>query len=145
MFFSTKNIKKIAILLVSIWIIHPVLADATSKKIKSQHITKIHKAKKPTKPRVKKAAKKITTRQKKSIRVQKPSYLAKQSGKSSTIIHKKNIYPTVMPAYLLTSLEKNMVNFVRNTVEGIRYTTYKLGGAKIDTHAAFILSIVHDM
>jgi len=49
------------------------------------------------------------------------------------IVNTNNVTRSNLPAYLLTSIEKNLVNFVRQTIATIRYTAYKLGGTHIDT------------
>ncbi|VVC74953.1 hypothetical protein AQUSIP_02270 [Aquicella siphonis] len=53
-------------------------------------------------------------------------------SKPTTKIDVANVSRSHMPSYLLSTIEKNLVNFVRNTVAGIRYTAYKLGGTRID-------------
>lgn len=49
------------------------------------------------------------------------------------IVNTTNITQSHLPTYSLSSIERNLVNYVRKTVESIRYTAYKLGGTKIDT------------
>src|SRR5437868_9724752 len=47
-------------------------------------------------------------------------------------VNTNNLQHSLIPAYLLTSIQKNLVNFVKNTMESIHYTTYKLGGTRIE-------------
>lgn len=44
----------------------------------------------------------------------------------------KSMAHSLLPTYLLSSIEKTLVKFVRNTVDSINYTKYKLGGTKIE-------------
>jgi hypothetical protein len=51
----------------------------------------------------------------------------------STKVDTENISVSHLPGYLLSSIEKTLVNFVRSSIESIRYTAYKLGGTRIDS------------
>jgi cell wall-associated NlpC family hydrolase len=62
-----------------------------------------------------------------------PTHAAINPVTPAAKVNTPNISHSLLPGYLLSSIEKNLVHFVRNTIESIRYTTYKLGGTKIDT------------
>src|SRR5260221_14788665 len=103
MFFSIKNI---AVIMLSIWIMHPFLADAAAKKTKAHRSNAIHKTikikktksrapktvKKPVtkKPVTKKvvakkavakkaAAKKVVAKKTRRVKARKPTHLSRQS------------------------------------------------------------------
>lgn len=83
-------------------------------------------------------ARKYAARSKSLKSAPKPSLAAsrpvsrKHISKPSTQIETANVTRSHSPGYLLSSIEKNLVKFVRNTVAGIRYSAYKLGGTRID-------------
>lgn len=71
---------------------------------------------------------------KKTKQHQHPSKHSIQSHSSQrTQINTSNLHHTTLPAYLLSPAEKNLVNFVRNTVASAHHSAYKLGGSQIDT------------
>jgi len=105
----------IATLLFS-WLIQPDFAIAITKK---HHTHRIKHTKKKS-PRIKRN------------RVSRPTHAIHTSHLTRTTVNTPNIQYSFFPSYLLTSMEKNLVKFVRNTVESIHYTTYKLGGTRIE-------------
>lgn len=74
--------------------------------------------------------KKVTTKKKKVIR--HPVH-AKPAARASTRVNTSNLNQSNLPGYLLNSVEKTLVSFVQDTVSTISYTSYKLGGTKIDS------------
>lgn len=117
-------------------IIQPVFATTTkNKKIHAHHAKIVSK-----KPIVKKhGRKKIVTRHNikhKKTLARKKSKRLHASKTTHAIqpsqVNTSNIGHSFFPTYLLTSMQKNLVNFVRNTIESIHYTTYKLGGTRIE-------------
>lgn len=53
--------------------------------------------------------------------------------KTQTVIQKQNVATSSVPTYSLSSIEKNLVGFVRNTIASLRYSVYQMGGTRIDT------------
>lgn len=146
------NFKKIILTIAMfIWAIHTCFAtniqhSTRSKKIKSSTVKTIkhspHKVTTKTKPKSvqkKKARTKLTKKTYKNNN--KPKVIQKKHPihkVSSLKYHQPTIKnvpmaPTQIPAYSLSSIEQNLVSFVRKTVSTISYTAYKLGGTHIDS------------
>lgn len=139
------SIKKIAIILLAIWIIQPGHLIAATKKTTTHKVSSaVKSSKKIIKPAQKKS-KKIVAQKKLKLKpkprpIHRPIRTAQQIVKPASTVVSKNIHSSSIPAYLLTSVEKNLVGFVRNSIESIRYTAYKLGGSKIDpSHGIYIV------
>lgn len=48
-------------------------------------------------------------------------------------INTQNVAQSNVPLYVLSNIEKRLVNFVRNTVSSLHYSNYKMGGTTIDS------------
>lgn len=106
------------------------------KKTKSNHHRTIKKVKVTKKIKVtkkKKSSKKIIAKKIKQPPQQQLVRAAPPPIESQEKINTENISQSHLPSYSLTSIEKNLIGFVRKTIETIRYTAYKLGGTRIDT------------
>jgi cell wall-associated NlpC family hydrolase len=72
---------------------------------------------------------KIATRTNKKKPVQQ---VAQHKPVTQATINTNNINHAAEPNYLLSSIEKSLVSFVRYSVSSLHYTAYKMGGTKID-------------
>lgn len=114
---------------------HVVKSDSTKKKVKQPVVSKPKKkikirTKKKSVP--KKSNKKRNKQPKKKTTKNKTNTVAAQTTHPAQI-NTTNITKTHLPGYLLTSIEKTLVDVVRKTISTVRYTAYKLGGTRIDT------------
>lgn len=124
------------------FVIQPGYATTTHKKThthRTKTVSKKSHATKHAKRKIVKTSKttrkKIHTRKKTKRLHATKSRITKPSQHSAAILNTSNTYNighSLLPAYLLTSMQKNLVTFVKNTVESIHYTTYKLGGTRIE-------------
>ncbi len=65
----------------------------------------------------------------------KPHHFSERSSEKSIphiIVQKNNVAISALPTYSLSSMEKKLVDFVRNTIVSLRYSVYKLGGTRVD-------------
>lgn len=137
--------KNTIIMLMMIGLIIPAgFAAKSHKKIKSaqhhtnQHLTKkiVQKKSSANKHPRKKTAHILPKKHKnlpnKKKRIRSRTQRAAIKHLPSTTVNTSNIAHSLEPAYSLSTMEKNLVSFVRNTIESIRYTTYKLGGTRIE-------------
>lgn len=53
--------------------------------------------------------------------------------KYKTPINRNNIHETKLPNYLLNTHEKRLVDFIRESISSVKYSSYKMGGNRIDT------------
>ncbi|MBV9576831.1 MAG: hypothetical protein JO149_09430 [Gammaproteobacteria bacterium] len=133
-------IKKIMLLIILLGFITYSFATSTNQ---HNHLTKTHLAKKEIalhenhhKKRHHHSIKKHHLHTKK----QSAHHTAAAAAKQPTLIQKHNITISTLPVYLLSSIEKNLVSFVRNTMTTLQYSVYKLGGTHIDTsHGVYIV------
>jgi cell wall-associated NlpC family hydrolase len=101
--------------------IHKKSVVTKHKKTKSFAIKKSHLKSKPHHV--------VATKNSLKSKMQSPAAVIK-----STPINHSNLSSTPqLPAYSLSAMEKKFIDFVHNTIAKIRYTAYKLGGAKIDS------------
>lgn len=105
---------------------HKIKHTQTKKK---KTLTTKHANKQNSKP----AHKKIAAQKKHSARVNQVAHASSQAVNSHAMVNTTNISQSHLPTYSLSSIENNLVSFVRKTVESIRYTAYKLGGTKFNT------------
>lgn len=148
---SKLNLKKIIMMIAMLaWMSHSCFAASTHHVTSSNKTTSHKQTSSSAHTNHKKVKSKTSklTRQKKSTASQRKSTIKKPKktlrrpqtetpSPSPANMHAKvntdNIEQSHLPGYLLTSIEKNLVDFVRKTVATIRYTAYKLGGTRIDT------------
>lgn len=130
--------KMIIMVMLCTWIIQPGFAKITHKKNHTHRTKTVSKKSHTTKHIKRKIAKTSRTTPKKmhTRKKIKRSHAARshamQPSPQATKVNTFNIGHSLLPGYLLTSMQKNLVTFVRNTVESIHYTTYKLGGTRIE-------------
>lgn len=134
------KIKKMILILVALlWAINPCLAS-TSKPASSTHKTAhkhvTHKKKKAHKAKKKSHAKKSA--HKKSHPKESPISTATTETESSELTTEKitelaNLNQATPPTSFVTSIEQRLVNFVQKSISNLHYSSYKLGGTKIDS------------
>lgn len=119
------------------WLFQPGLGMATPpKKMKSHAVHHIHHA---TKSKSHASHVKSNSLHAKKTHRSHPIHEARAS-QPSTHANTNNIDKTFLPGYLLSSVERNLVDAVRNTIATLRYTAYKLGGAHIDpSHGVYVV------
>ncbi len=138
-----QNIKKILILLLTLlWMVHPCFAATTQSHTPSTKKATKHTSHKQSKTSIntRHTSKKTLSKKTKSQRSTKKSKKTRHRqhrattpvSHPSTTINTPNVTKTYLPGYLLTSIEKNLVDAVRKTIATLRYTAYKLGGTRID-------------
>jgi cell wall-associated NlpC family hydrolase len=131
-----------------LWLVHPCFAATTqshtpsTKKNAAKHTP--HKQSKASKKTTRHTSKKTSSKKTQSPRSTKKSKKTRHGqhrvtstpstavSNRTTTINTPNVTKTYLPGYLLTSIEKNLVDAVRKTIATLRYTAYKLGGTRID-------------
>jgi cell wall-associated NlpC family hydrolase len=147
-FISRLNLKKIIMMIAMLaWMSHSCFAATTHHTASAnkpgthkQTRTLAHTKQKKAKSKAGKLSRQKKTSHRKST-TKKPKKNQRRTVNSTPItttenprakINVDNIEQAHLPGYLLTSIERNLVDFVRKTVATIRYTAYKLGGTRID-------------
>ncbi len=141
---NKQCIKKIILLVAGIvFILHPCFSATTQttahKKLQTAH-KPLSQSKKKThaahqaKKKVPRAHQKHPAKKSKKRRNQLQSHTTAITASTHPApVNSPNITKANLPGYLLTSIEKTLVDVVRKTIATLRYTAYKLGGTRIDT------------
>ena len=137
----------IMLIAISLGGIHSALAKSTvhstTSKIKQHHSHTIHK-----KYKNKKHTKSLAHREKvnANLAVIMPTSTLHVSGSATPLNHTlasiniNTINNTMPTESFITSVEKNLINFIHNTVNNLHYSSYKLGGTHFDTeHGVYIV------
>lgn len=143
---KNHNFKTLILIVAVLAWITPTAYGVTHRSTKSTHSTQPKKmaTTHTTKKNISAQAKTKTNAKKLNPAVQTASTAKKNSSihpaatlseaKTSESTRLQNTGSTHLPGYLLNTIEKNVVGFVQNTISNLRYSTYKLGGTKIDTN-----------
>lgn len=138
-----KVIRHILIFIALLGLVEPGLVSAvnhqTSSKTKHhKHVThKKHKHHSKKKSHHKKHTKKSHQEPGNEALEEDPEINETLSEKTAEL---SNLNQATPPLSFVASIEQRLVNFVQKSVSNLRYSTYKLGGSKIDTsHGIYIV------
>lgn len=125
--YKNKLITYFFIFTLLIGMTYPLQLSAATKKTKKHTTHTVHRTVKNKHTPHRQVKKKHKTKKSTTVRISRHA-----SSATMCAPVRNNITKTFLPDYLMSSTEKNLVEEVRNSITTLSYTSYKLGGAKID-------------